>query len=481
MQSQEDLHPRHWMSSEDVDSEGSKYEHLHIPTSIEAGIACEKFMSAQFNNSYPLTFSNLPSLRNYVAYALQRTEYDINGMITPTLILIQRYRLACPKKHLLEREYHRLFLVALIIAAKFLLDDVYPNKSWEEVSRGGRLGFSMMELNQTESDVCKRLGWGLTFEREELRQFHSRMFPWPKSGAGVSNPNNGYPWPQATVPAAYRPVHAPARERSIPPPATRHQYIAAPGPLPHNTQNYTQPRPRTLSHSQGGIYTPNYTLNTARPADHFPYDTRPNVPSTHTNRDPLPRMFSDTYISKPAVRHYNPEVYHPTIEEMRLARRRPRTPPLRRRLIRATKLHTGRNRWLETPIQSQSEEGRGRALLHIIHLRLLPTIQLWLKIEDEDVKGIERLPPSRRPRSSSVAYNGYTSEAENREHKSSKRGRSKSRHKKTREKESSAYSDTGSKIYDWHTGRELLPPKKEKKSSRRERERSSSRAPPRYY
>ncbi|KAK7030494.1 hypothetical protein VNI00_014083 [Paramarasmius palmivorus] len=483
---QQDLakrHPQHWMDSEDVESDGSKSEILYIPSPTEAGIACENFMSVQFNKGYPIILPGLLPLRNFVAHALKRTNYHKSGMITPALILIQRYRLAFPGENLLDRDYHPLFIAALMIAADFLLDEVYGSKSWEGVARECGLSFSALDLNRGETDVCRRLGWKLTFKREELRSFHAKMFPWPKSVATTSSnnlPRSQFISPDHSMP--HMQIHAPARDRSVPPQAaTRHQYIAAPGPLPPNTSKYTQPRPRTLSHSQGGVYTSNYTLNTARPADHFPYDTRPNVPSTHANRDPLPRMFSDTYVSKPAVRHYNLEVYHPTIEEMRLARRRPRTPSP------PPPPYPGH----ETSRRSQSvvrdtypvPERRRERKTSTTHYPSSSTTHYPGVTEDRG-RGRERNRKTstiEKPRSRSVAYNGYTSEAESHEHKSSKRGRSKSRHEKTREKEPFAYSNTGSKIYDWHTGRELLPPKKEKRSGRRERERSSSRAPPGYY
>lgn len=62
--------------------------------------------------------------------------------------------------------FQRLFLVAVMLAAKFLDDSYYSNKHWAEVG-----GISTAELNCLELEFLFRLGFSLALSREEYDDY----------------------------------------------------------------------------------------------------------------------------------------------------------------------------------------------------------------------------------------------------------------------------------------------------------------------
>ena len=78
--------------------------------------------------------------------------------------LIYLKRLQCREASvcLTSCNFQRLFLVAVMLAAKFLDDEYYCNKDWAEVG-----GISTAELNCLELEFLFRLGFSLDLKREE--------------------------------------------------------------------------------------------------------------------------------------------------------------------------------------------------------------------------------------------------------------------------------------------------------------------------
>lgn len=78
--------------------------------------------------------------------------------------LIYLKRLQCREASvcLTSCNFQRLFLVAVMLAAKFLDDEYYCNKDWAEVG-----GISTAELNCLELEFLFRLGFSLNLTREE--------------------------------------------------------------------------------------------------------------------------------------------------------------------------------------------------------------------------------------------------------------------------------------------------------------------------
>ena len=67
---------------------------------------------------------------------------------------------------LTSSNFQRLFLVAVMLAAKFLDDSYYSNKHWAEVG-----GLSTAEINCLELEFLFRLGFSLAISREEYDDY----------------------------------------------------------------------------------------------------------------------------------------------------------------------------------------------------------------------------------------------------------------------------------------------------------------------
>lgn len=81
--------------------------------------------------------------------------------------LKQRIHSVCLTSH----NFQRLFLTAVMEAAKFLDDHYFSNKHWAEVG-----GIPTAELNALELEFLFRTGFDLTVTREEYDQYTSAMF-----------------------------------------------------------------------------------------------------------------------------------------------------------------------------------------------------------------------------------------------------------------------------------------------------------------
>ena len=66
--------------------------------------------------------------------------------------------------------FQRLYLVAVMIAAKFLDDFYYSNKHWAEVG-----GISLQELNCLELEFLFRMGFGLNITREDYESYFTML------------------------------------------------------------------------------------------------------------------------------------------------------------------------------------------------------------------------------------------------------------------------------------------------------------------
>lgn len=74
---------------------------------------------------------------------------------------------------------HRLYLAAYIIAAKFMWDESYTNKSWKVIARNV---FPLSEINEMELEMCRYLGWKIKIDSipylrfaDDFRAFATRL------------------------------------------------------------------------------------------------------------------------------------------------------------------------------------------------------------------------------------------------------------------------------------------------------------------
>jgi len=82
------------------------------------------------------------------------------------LIYLKRLKRREPSVCLTSCNFQRLFLVAVMLGAKFLDDSYYSNKHWAEVG-----GMTTAELNCLELEFLFRVGFSLALTREEYDSY----------------------------------------------------------------------------------------------------------------------------------------------------------------------------------------------------------------------------------------------------------------------------------------------------------------------
>ncbi|KAJ3519771.1 hypothetical protein NMY22_g13048 [Coprinellus aureogranulatus] len=111
----------------------------------------------------------LHKLSNFVWYLLYRT-----GLPTPvifsSLILVHRVKCIVEPHDTNDISViaHRIILSTTMLAAKYLMENTYDNKSWRLAS--GQL-FTLKEVNKMERDMCELLDWDLTIDKQMLEDF----------------------------------------------------------------------------------------------------------------------------------------------------------------------------------------------------------------------------------------------------------------------------------------------------------------------
>ncbi|TEB25649.1 hypothetical protein FA13DRAFT_1608212, partial [Coprinellus micaceus] len=130
---------------------------------------CARFLTHLFAcPAYPVPgTSPRVELSHFIAYALHRTK--LHPSVTfAALMLLQRLKARVPGNNPLSG--HRLFISALIIAAKVIYDVTYSNRSWGIVTRGM---FSLTDVNTMEREMCDYLKWEFTFDSVILSNFET--------------------------------------------------------------------------------------------------------------------------------------------------------------------------------------------------------------------------------------------------------------------------------------------------------------------
>jgi len=106
---------------------------------------------------------HFPSFHAFCSTLLSSTDTVTYPLVLLSLIYIQRLRTRNPMAHGSEGYHYRIFVVSLILSAKYLVDEPLKNRAISDIS-----GISLDQLNKMELEFMVGLGYDLHVSSEEI-------------------------------------------------------------------------------------------------------------------------------------------------------------------------------------------------------------------------------------------------------------------------------------------------------------------------
>ena len=117
------------------------------------------------------TEAPLPPVELFIKSLVERSSVQVPTLMTSLVYLDRLQQRLPPMAKGMRCTTHRIFLAALILAAKNLNDSSPKNKHWARytaVKGYESFGFSLVEVNLMEKQLLGLLGWDLTVREEDL-------------------------------------------------------------------------------------------------------------------------------------------------------------------------------------------------------------------------------------------------------------------------------------------------------------------------
>ncbi|OTB09639.1 hypothetical protein M426DRAFT_18272 [Hypoxylon sp. CI-4A] len=116
--------------------------------------------------------SGLPTLEEFITQLVRSSNVQVPTLMSTLVYLTRLKSRLQPMAKGLRCTTHRIFLAALILAAKYLNDSSPKNKHWANYSHMGAngysFGFSRTEVNLMEKQLLFLLEWELRISEEDL-------------------------------------------------------------------------------------------------------------------------------------------------------------------------------------------------------------------------------------------------------------------------------------------------------------------------